>query len=115
MKLTFNADLFPEEGIATHSGKLVIVNGATGIDSVEIRRDTVEGQQLQTQYHLGYQQPDHYQGCDTIEILFSAASRGDVVEKIRAGIEVTSLGLWLDALSRQSPLRQNFKVEGLFL
>lgn len=115
MKLTYNnhAD-FPTEGIATRTGKLAIIEG-TEIDSIEIQHGTLVGQQLQTQSHLVYQQPDYYTDRDRITVLFSGATKEDVVNRLRAGVEVSSADLWLDALPRQSGLRKNFKVEGLFL
>lgn len=114
MKLTYNNADFPAEGIATRTGKLAIIEG-TEMDSVEVRHGTLVGQKLQVQSHLVYQQPDYYADRDRIRVLFSGATKEDIVNSLRAGVEVSSTDLWLDALPRQSGLRKNFKVEGLFL
>lgn len=115
MKLTFNQQNFPEEGVETHSGRLIIVDGNQDIQSVEIDYGTIEGQRLQSQFHLALKIHDALEGCDRLEILASAPSRQDVLDRVRAGITVNSVDLWFDALPRNSTLRKNFKVEGLFL
>ena len=115
MKLQFMKNAFPEDGIQTGSGTLVIVNGAHDIQSVEIDYGTIEGQRLQSQFHLALKTHDAFEGCDRLSILASSSTKESLIDKMRQGIKVYDADLWFDSLPRKSLLRDNFRVEGLFL
>lgn len=115
MKLQFTKEAFPEEGIQTRSGTLVIVSGARDIESVEIDYGTIEGQHLQSQFHLALKIHDSFEGCDRLSILASSSTKESLIDKLRHGVKVYDADLWFDSLNRESLLRNNFKVEGLFL
>lgn len=115
MRLQFTKEAFPESGIQTGSGTLVIVNGAHDIQSVEIDYGTIEGRHLQSQFHLALKIHDAFEGCDRLGILASAPTKEDLINELRQGVKVSNSDLWFDSLPRKSQLRNNFKVEGLFL
>lgn len=115
MKLQFMKEAFPDEGIKTHSGKLVIVNGARDIDSIEIDQGTIEGQRLRSQFHFALMTHDVFEDRDILHILASSVTKENLIDKLRQGVKVSDLDLWLDSLPRKSMLRDNFKVDGLFL
>ncbi|MBI2234275.1 MAG: hypothetical protein HYU57_04675 [Micavibrio aeruginosavorus] len=115
MKLQFMKEVFPDEGIKTHSGKLAIVNGARDINSIEIDHGTIEGQRLKSQFHLALVTHDAFEGRDMLHILASSATKESLIDKLRQGVKVSDVDLWFDSLPRKSLLRDNFKVDGVFL